>query len=210
MSDTVSIVVIDDHALFRSGVVSCVDAQPDLQVVGEGATGTDALRKVKELEPDIALLDISMPGNGIDAAAAIRDAGCRTRVVMLTVSEEDDDIVSALEAGAVGYLLKGIGASELVEALRRIAKGETFVSPNLAAKVFAGMNTRSRPNALSVLSSQEIKVLKLVSQGLSNREVALQLGILEKTVKFHMSRLLRKLNVRNRVEATNVARREWQ
>lgn len=145
MLEKTSIIVVDDHALFRTGVVHCLNSQDDFVVLGEGASGADALRIANELDPDIALVDISMPGNGVDAAAAIRDAGCRARVVMLTVSEEDDDIVSALEAGAVGYLLKGIGASDLIDAVRRIALGETFVSPNLAAKVFAGMNTRNRP-----------------------------------------------------------------
>ena len=128
---------------------------------------------------------------------------------MLTVSEDDENIMSALEAGAVGYVLKGIEATPLIEAVKSVAAGNSFISPNLTLRLLANVKRKSTPSPLARLSVQEGKILRLVSKGMSNREVGAQLGILEKTVKFHMTRIMAKIKARNRVEASLIARQEW-
>lgn len=208
MRDRISVVVVDDHSLFRAGVIQSLLLDDGIEVVGEGGSGPDAVRLVSTLEPDVALVDISMPGNGIEAAAEIARRRCGTRVVMLTVSEEDDDVLRSLEAGAVGYILKGVGAADLVLAVKSVAAGHSFVSPNLALRLLTTRKPR-RDSRLSLLSPQEKRTLRLVAMGLSNREAGQRMGVLEKTVKFHMSSILNKLGARNRVEASMMAREEW-
>jgi DNA-binding NarL/FixJ family response regulator len=154
-------------------------------------------------------LDISMPGDGIQTAQELSGLAKAPRVVMLTVSEGDDDIMRALEAGAVGYVLKGIGASDLIGAIKSVAAGESFVSPNLTLRLLTRVKQQTTGGALSALTKQEERTLRLVAMGLSNREVGERLGILEKTVKYHMSNIMEKLKVRNRVEATLIARQVW-
>ena len=209
MTDQTRVIVVDDHSLFRTGVIQALEADEGIKVVGEGASGPDALQLASRHSPDVALLDISMPGNGIEIAEMIMKLPTPPKVVMLTVSEADDDIVRAVEAGAVGYLLKGISASDLVSAVKSVAAGGSFMSPNLALRLLSHRQKPSKANALSLLSTQEERTLRLVSNGLSNREVGEILGILEKTVKYHMTKAMAKLGVRNRVEATLVARQGW-
>lgn len=209
MNSRISVVVVDDHSLFRTGVIQSLALDSQIEVVGQGASAFEAVQLVGALSPDIALIDISMPGNGIEAAAEIIAMARNTRVIMLTVSETDDDIMRSLEIGAVGYILKGIGASDLLLAVRSVAAGDTFVSPNLALRLLSNMNAKKRTGLLSTLSQQEERTLRLVSLGLSNRAVGERLGVLEKTVKFHMTHILHKLGVKNRVEATLIAQREW-
>lgn len=208
MHDQISVVVVDDHSLFRAGVIQSLLLDDRIKVVGEGGSGSDAVRLVTTLVPDVALVDISMPGNGIEAVAEIARQKCGTRLIMLTVSEEDDDVLRSLEAGAVGYILKGVGAADLVLAVKSVAAGHSFVSPNLALRLLTARQPR-RENRLSLLTPQERKTLSLVAQGLSNREAGQRMGVLEKTVKFHMSSILHKLGARNRVEASMLAREEW-
>jgi len=210
MGDAISVIVVDDHSLFRAGVIQTLELDEGVRVVGQGATGQDAVDLASAYSPDIALIDISMPGNGIEAARRIVEGFRDTRVVMLTVSEEDDDVMRSLEAGAVGYVLKGIGAADLLLAVKSVAAGESFVSPNLAVRLLAGVKTKQKASRLSKLSSQERRTLHLVASGLSNREVGDRMGIAEKTVKFHLSSIFAKLDVRNRVEASLVARQEWE
>jgi two-component system nitrate/nitrite response regulator NarL len=209
MADQIRVIVVDDHSLFRTGVIQALKADKAIEVVGEGESGEDALQLVSVHSPDIALLDISMPGNGIETAEKITKLQVPPKVVMLTVSEADNDIIRAIETGAVGYLLKGIGALDLVSAIKSVAAGESFISPNLALRVLSHLQKPSKASALASLSPQEERTLRLVSNGLSNREVGEILGVLEKTVKYHMTKAMAKLGVRNRVEATLIARQEW-
>lgn len=201
--------VVDDHSLFRAGVIQTLLLDPDLEVIGQGGSSADAVTLVQSKKPDILLLDISMPGNGVDAAREIALLDHPVKVIMLTVSENDENIMGALEAGAVGYVLKGIEATQLIDAVKSVAEGNSFISPNLTLRLLANVKRKSTPSLLSTLSEQERKTLKLVSKGMSNREVGQELGILEKTVKFHMTRIMAKIKARNRVEASLIARREW-
>lgn len=208
MGRPIRVIVVDDHPLFRAGVIQTLELDRTIEVVGEGSSAEDALQLVEEYSPDLVLLDISMPGNGLEAAIEILNAPAPPRVAMLTVSEDDDDVRHALEAGAVGYLLKGIKAPELITAVKCASSGEAYVSPNLAARLLSNKAKREM-GPLSSLSCQDKQILRLVAVGLSNREIGNQLQLQEKTIKYHMTNILRKLQVRNRVEATVVARREW-
>jgi len=210
MAERISVAVVDDHPLFRAGVIQTLALDKVFEVVGEGGSGQEALELARNHIPDIVLLDISMPGNGIETAQALLQLPNPPKVVMLTVSADDDNVLRALEAGAVGYILKGVGASELIGAIKSVAVGESFVSPNLAVRLLSTAKKKTASGLLSSLTSQEKRTLRLVAMGLSNREVGERLGILEKTVKFHMTRIMEKLKVRNRVEATLIARQEWE
>ena len=209
MNERTSVVIVDDHALFRVGVVQTLNLDEDLEVVGEGGSTAEALDLVARHRPDIVLLDINMPGNGIEAARALLELDNAPKVMMLTVSEEDDDIMRALETGAVGYVLKGVKANDLIGAVKGVAAGESFVSPNLTLKILGNVTGKTPASVLSSLTRQEEKTLRLMATGLSNREIGEELGIVEKTVKYHVARVLKKLNARNRVEASLVAERIW-
>jgi DNA-binding NarL/FixJ family response regulator len=210
MAGKISVVVIDDHSLFRAGVIQTLELDPGIEVVGEGGTGEKAIELAERLRPDIILLDISMPGNGIEAAGKIAARPDAPRVIMLTVSEDDDSVIAALEAGAVGYILKGIESLQLITAVKSVAAGDSFVSPNLTVRLLSGVRNKLTPGMLDRLSDQEKRILRLVAQGLSNREVGEKIGVLEKTIKFHMTRIMAKLDVRNRVEASLLAQKEWE
>lgn len=207
----VRIVLADDHPLFRGGVARTLEEEPDLEVVGEGASAEEAVALVERHMPDVACLDISMPGGGIEAARRIGAAFPAVRIVMLTVSEEEEDVMAALRAGARGYVLKGVGGSDLVSVLRGVARGESYVSPSLAARVLAAMQTPMQGGAaeadpLAELTRREEQILRHVSRGLSNKEIGRELDLQEKTVKHYMTNILQKLQVRNRVEAAILAR----
>lgn len=210
MPDRVRIVLVDDHPLFREGVAMTLSGEPELDIVGQGVSAEDAVRLVKDLLPDIVLLDISMPGGGIEAARQIAVSCPVVKIVMLTVSEHDDDVLSALQAGARGYILKGVGGKELIGIVRAINRGESYVSPDLAARLLVesrvGGTHDAEPDPIAGLTALEEQILKLVSRGLSNKEVGRDLDLQEKTVKHYMTNILQKLQVRNRVEATLLAR----
>jgi len=205
----IRVVIIDDHPLFRGGVARTLSEDPDFDVVGEGASADDALEQVARHMPDLALIDVSMPGGGLTAAHRIRDSYPAVGVVMLTVSEDDDDVMAALSAGASGYILKGVGANDLLGVLRGIARGESYVAPSLAAKLLSTMQsggTVGGDNPVDALSKREEQILRLVARGLSNKEIGRELDLQEKTVKHYMTNILQKLHVRNRVEAALLAR----
>jgi DNA-binding NarL/FixJ family response regulator len=206
-TDRIRIVVADDHPMFRAGVVASLAAQPDIEVVGEGASAAEALNLVAQHSPDVALLDIAMPGGGLSAARDISAASPATRVVMLTVSEDEDDLLAAMKAGASGYVLKGAAASELVNVLRTVNAGEVYVAPGLAWGLLREMS-RPRSAPLDELSAREHEVLELVATGLSNQEIGDRLSLAEKTIKHYMTSILSKLRVRSRVEAALLAYRE--
>jgi DNA-binding NarL/FixJ family response regulator len=207
LTDRIRIVVADDHPMFRAGVVSSLAAHPDFEVVGEGASAEEALALAEKLQPDVCLLDIAMPGGGLVAARQITGNFPQTRVVMLTVSEDEDDLLSAMKSGASGYVLKGAAASELVNVLKMVNAGEVYVAPGLAWGLLREMS-RPRSAPLDELSTREREVLELVAAGLSNQEIGERLGLAEKTIKHYMTSILGKLRVRSRVEAALLAYRE--
>lgn len=202
------IAVVDDHPLFREGVAQTLDAQDGLEVVGQADSAEAAIRLVETLAPDVLLLDLTLPGGGLAVLRAI--AGRPTHVMVLTASEDDDDLLAALEAGARGYVLKGVGADELMRIVRLVAAGEVYVPPSMAAVLLIGVARGSRAAAptspLDALSERERQVLELLAQGQSNREIGDGLHLTEKTVKHYVTAILQKLNVRNRVEAALQAR----
>ncbi len=213
MDNAIRVVVIDDHPLFRSGVVRTLAEEPDIIVAGEGASAQDAVDLVARHKPHVALLDISMPGNGIVAAQTIAGTNSDVKIAMLTVSENDQDVMKALEAGACGYVLKGVGGPELIAMVRGVASGESYISPSLAARLLVAMKSSAQTptpqSALASLTDREDQILRLVSKGLSNKEVGRELDLQEKTVKHHMTSILQKLKARNRVEAAVIARENW-
>lgn len=208
----IAVVVIDDHPLYRDGVVRTLQDSGLIDVTGTGGNSETAVKQILELKPDVALVDISMPGGGLKVLSELKDVQHNTRVIMLTVSESDADVLNALKAGAAGYALKGVSGSELVEIVSNVAEGGSYVSPGLAARVLAAMQENpggSEQSALRSLTSRENEILRLVSKGKSNKEVALVLDLQEKTIKHHMTSILQKLKVRNRVEAAVLANRTW-
>lgn len=211
------VLVVDDHPMFREGVTRSLSDQADIHVCGEGASAESAIRLDLELRPDVILLDLSMPGGGHTALRAIVDQSPDAIVLVLTASEEDDDVLNALRAGARGYVLKGVSAATLVEIVRGAVAGESYVSPSLAVRILmelrtersAGVGTdtaHSEDDPLAKLTRREEQILRLVAAGNSNKEVARQIDLQEKTIKHHMTRILQKLKVRNRTEAAMLLR----
>ena len=210
MPDKTRLVLVDDHPLFREGVAGVLQAEPDFEVVGEGASAADAMQLAVDLLPDVILLDITMPGGGVNAARQIATACPFVKIVMLTASEEEDDVTAALKAGARAYVVKGVAARELVRIMRLVIDGEAYVTPALAASVLAEVSAATisspRPeNAFSQLSERESQILERVAAGLSNKEIGAQLFLSEKTIKHYMTNILQKLHVHNRVEAALLA-----
>lgn len=212
MSDRIQVVIVDDHPLFREGVATTLSSSPDIEVVAQGASADYAVRLATDLLPDVILLDISMPGSGISAAAAIASACPVVRIVMLTVSEHEEDVLRSLKAGARGYILKGVTARELISTVRAVHSGESYVTPRLAASLLVelkGASDAAEPasSPLDELTSRERQILELVATGRSNKEIARELELAEKTVKHYMTNILEKLQVRNRVEAALLAQK---
>lgn len=210
MSDVIRLVLADDHPIYRDGLVRSLADAGGIEIVGVARDGEDAAAMVARARPDVVLLDISMPkGGGIGALARIMQMEAPPKVAMLTASEQDEDLMQAIKLGALGYILKGVGAEELADLVRELAAGRSYVSPGLAGRLLVAMRrpqTAPPPNPLDDLSRREEDILKLVAQGKSNREVGEALEIQEKTVKHYMTSILQKLQVRNRVEAAMLAR----
>jgi two-component system nitrate/nitrite response regulator NarL len=206
-TSTLRLLVVDDHTLFRRGLVALLASEPSLQVVGEAGDAAEAVRRAGELQPDIVLLDNHLPGaTGVQSLAGLREAAPSARVVLLTVSEDEEDLQAALRGGASGYLLKTMEGDELFAALRRIAAGEAVISPELTSKLVSAL--RQRPSApppqadpLACLSAREVEVLREIARGASNKEIARTLSIAETTVKIHVQGILRKLGLTSRVQA---------
>jgi DNA-binding NarL/FixJ family response regulator len=207
MTDPIRIVVADDHPLFREGVINSLRANSDVQIVGEAADADAAYGIVREQLPDVVLLDVTMPGDGIAAARRIAMACPATRIIMLTVSEDEDDLMAAMKAGARGYVLKGVSASELIGVIRTVNGGDVYVAPALAFGLLREMSKPRTASPIADLSIREHQVLELVAAGLSNQEIGNRLGLSEKTIKHYMTNVLTKLQVRSRVEAALLAAR---
>lgn len=208
MPEPIRVLLADDHPLFREGVAHTLTSDPGFQVVAEAESGEAAVTLAAELTPELVLLDINMPGiGGIAAAERIAAAMPHVRIMMLTVNDNDDSLLAALKAGAHGYVLKGVSAAELRAIARRIAAGEAYVTPTLAAEMLAEFARPRATDAFSDLTAREAEVLGLLSRGMSNREIGDQLQLAEKTVKHHMTNILQKLQVRSRTEAAIIALR---
>jgi two-component system, NarL family, nitrate/nitrite response regulator NarL len=207
VADAIRVVVADDHPLFRQGVITSLTSTGDIEVVGQAADADGAVRVVREQVPDLALIDVTMPGGGLEAARKIATACPATRIVMLTVSEDEDDLLAAMKAGAAGYVLKGVASQELLTIVRAVSRGEVYVAPTLAFALLREMNKSRQADPLAELSARERQVLELVGTGLSNHEIGQKLGLAEKTVKHYMTNILTKLQVRSRVEAALLAHR---
>jgi len=204
----VTVVVVDDHPLLRSGVSETLSAEEGVEVVGEAGSADDAVTVVTAAKPDVLVLDLGIPGGGLDAARRIVEAGCNTRIAVLTASEDEQQLDDALKLGVRAYMLKGISGPELVDVVRRVARGEVFVMPALAARVLIDKSSERAPTEeVDSLTDRELEVLDLVAEAYSNKEIALRLEISVKTVKHHMTNIMGKLNARNRVEAALMVRR---
>ncbi|ANH67363.1 response regulator transcription factor [Mitsuaria sp. 7] len=207
-SDAIEVLVVDDHPLFRQGVVHSLALDPGFRVVGETASGEEALALAQALLPDAVLLDISMPGwNGITTAERIAMACPATAIVMLTMSEDKDKLLAALKAGARGYVLKGVSGKELAGVLRAAVAGEVYVSPSIAAEMLVSLTQHKAPDPLQELTERERRILSLIGGGKTNREIGDALFLSEKTIKHHVTNILQKLQVRSRVEAALLASR---
>jgi len=199
----IRLLVVDDHPIVRSGITSVLATQPDFEVVGEAANGDDAVRAAAALAPDLVLMDLRMPGtNGVDATAAIRAARPATRVVVLTTYASDGEVLRAIEAGAVGYLLKDVPHDELFRALRAVARGERYLAPVVTERLMA----RWQQPVRTALTERELEVVRCVARGDGNKQIAAALGIAEPTVKAHLVHIFEKLGVENRTAAARVAR----
>ena len=213
MTDKLRIVIVDDHPLFREGVAGVLVSEPDIDVVGQGSSAAEAVQLATDLLPDIILLDIAMPGGGVQAARQIAAACPFTKIVMLTASEDEEDVTTALKAGARAYILKGVPARELVRIIRSVWAGEVYVTPALAVSLLSEMTKPviaepPRRTSVADLTERERQILERVAEGLSNKEIGAQLYLSEKTIKHYMTNILQKLQVHNRVEAALLAQKE--
>jgi NarL family two-component system response regulator LiaR len=203
MNPPIRIVIADDHVLVRQGIRAFMETHEDLSIVGEAEDAAGAIALCAEHRPHVALVDLVMPGGGVEATRAIRAASSQTQVVLLTSFEDTQQIVAAVQAGALSCLLKDIDADALADTLRKAARGEAVLHPRVAAKLMDTLRRGGEPGgeALQSLSQRERGVLTLMAEGLSNLQIAERLGIGEKTVKTHVSNVLSKLNVNDRTQA---------
>jgi two-component system NarL family response regulator len=214
-SDDIRVMICDDHALFRRGLIMVLEAEDDIEVVAEAEDGEDALEKAVEFVPDVVLMDVRMPGvDGIEATRRIAEKVPTAKILMLTVSDEEEDLYEAIKAGATGYLLKEVSIEEVAPAARAVVAGQSLISPSMASKLlgeFSNLAKRAEERS-SVptprLTERELEVLRLVAQGKSNREIAGDLYISENTVKNHVRNILEKLHLHTRMEAVMYAVRE--
>jgi DNA-binding NarL/FixJ family response regulator len=212
----IRVLVVDDHALYRRGLEMVLSAEDDIDIVGEASDGLDAIAKAEQLLPDVVLLDLRMPRrSGIQACAEIKRAAPLTRIVILTMSDDEADLFEAVRAGANGYLLKDVPGEEIADGLRAVMGGQSLISPSMAGALlteFASLSRRTEERPTTVpapkLTPREVQVLKLVARGMYNKEIATELFISENTVKNHVRNILEKLQLHSRMEAVMYAVRE--
>jgi DNA-binding NarL/FixJ family response regulator len=197
-----SIVVVDDHPMMRQGIRQLIEIQDDLEVVGEAASGEEALAVVAQHQPDMILMDLNMKGmDGIQTVAALRQQEVTACILMLTVSDNDNDVIAALRAGADGYLLKDVEPEELLKAVGEAVRGQLVISPQLTRVLARTLRQEGQAENAMQLTARELEILRLIAAGSANKLIARNLGISESTVKVHVKHLLKKLNFRSRVEA---------
>ena len=216
-SERIRILVVDDHTLFRRGLTALLAREARFEVVGDAADAGEALRRARDLAPDLILLDNHLPGvSGVDALPSLREAAPLARVLILTVSEDERDLAAALRGGACGYLLKTIDGTDLATAIDRAMKGESIIADEMTGKLVAafrgatgapppGADSGSGASPFDALSPRELEILRAIAQGASNKEIGRNLGIAEATVKNHVQQVLRKLGVSSRVHAAVIA-----
>ena len=208
----IRILLADDHALFRQGLKSLLESEADLRVIGEAQSGREAIRYAAETRPDVILMDMQMPElDGVKATQSILEINPRANVIILTMYRQDSYVFEAVKAGARGYLLKDADAAELIDAIRRVADGDTLLDPEMAASVLEDFKAKkeSLPNEKhNDLTDREAAILRLLAQGSSNQEIALKLNISEKTVRNRLSEIFAKLQLNNRTQAALYAIRE--
>src|SRR5262249_51639034 len=211
MSETITILIVDDHAVVRRGARAFLEAQPDFTVVGDVGSGGEAVLKVADLAPDVVLMDLVMPGmDGVEATRLVKQKSPCSQVIVLTSYHEDEHIFPAIRAGALSYLLKDIGLPDLADAIRKAAHGEVMMHPHIAARVVQELEGMARHDMAryAQLSEREREVLRLIAEGLSNAEIAAQLVVSEKTVKSHVRNILGKLHLADRTQAAIFAWRQ--
>ena len=208
----INLVIVDDHPLFREGVIAILGAEADMEIVGQGVTADDAAQLVRDLLPDAIILDVNIPGGGLAAARMISAQFPVVKIIMLTGSADEDDVLTALKAGVEAYVLKGVAARELIGIIHTVQAGESYVTPTLAASLLMELTSISqdeRPAAVNEpiddLTGREREILELIADGKSNKEIGLQLFLTEKTIKHYVTNILQKLRVRNRVQAALLA-----
>ena len=207
--DPIRVVIADDHAVVRQGLRSFLGLQDDIEVVGEAADGAEALRAVEDLRPAVVLIDLVMPGiDGLGAIERIREQAPETRILVLTSFPDESKLFAALRAGAAGYLLKDVQPAELAQAIRTVAAGEALLDPAVTARVLRRMSEGERRPKHADLTRRELEVLRLIARGLSNKQIAAELVLSEKTVKTHVSSILGKLRLSDRTQAALYAVRE--
>jgi len=205
------ILLVDDHALFRSGIKAVVQRRSDFLVVGEAASGLEAIKRAITLRPDLILLDLNLPDlSGREVLTALQEEGLQAKVVILTVSENPDDLADVMSAGAHGYLLKNIDVAQFLDALRRVMEGDTVVSPEMTLRLVHAMRPQTSPSSsaellIARLTPREKEILSTLAAGASNKEIARRFDLSESTVKVHVQNILRKLECQSRVQAAVLA-----
>jgi NarL family two-component system response regulator LiaR len=210
LMDAITVMIVDDHEMVRRGASSYLEAQPDISVVAQAGSGEEAVKLAQEFVPNVVLMDLVMPGmDGVEATRKVKDVSPRTQIIILTSFHQDEYIFPALQAGAISYLLKDVKATELVEAIRRAARGEATLHPKIAARVIKTFRSLDPEEATPfiTLTEREMDVLKLIAKGNSNERIAEQLVISMGTVKGHVSNILSKLHLVDRTQAAAYA---WQ
>jgi two-component system, NarL family, response regulator LiaR len=212
MTEPITLLLADDHAMVRRGVRAYLETHADIHIAGEAASGAEAVRLCAELVPDVVLLDLVMPGmDGVEAARRIKEISPRTQIVILTSYHDDSHVLPAIRAGALSYLLKDVGSEELLDAVRKAARGEASLHPRIAAQLMQSLQAPkpdAPPNPFASLSQRELEVLRLVAEGLSNLAIGEKLFISEKTVKSHVGNILGKLHLDDRTQAAVYAWRQ--
>jgi len=217
-ADPIRVLIADDHALFRRGLEMVLQGEPGLELVGEASDGQEAVQLATEVVPDVVLMDIRMPKiTGIEAARQMKEVAPSAKIVMLTISDEEEDLFEAIRAGASGYLLKDIPLDELADSVRAVHGGQSLINPSMAGKLLTEFATLARRDSedepakhapAPKLTEREMEVLRLVARGLNNRDIAKELFISENTVKNHVRNILEKLQIHSRMEAVMIAVRE--
>ena len=216
-AEPIRTMIVDDHALFRRGLEMVLEEEQDIELVGQASDGAEAVEKAAESLPDVVLIDIRMPrSSGIEACRAMKEAAPSAKIVILTISDEEEDLFEAIRAGASGYLLKDIPLDEVADAVRSVHGGQSLINPSMAGKLlteFATLAKRDDEERVQEvpaprLTEREMQVLKLIARGMNNRDIAKELFISENTVKNHVRNILEKLQIHSRMEAVMIAVRE--